>query len=96
MLTGLMVFLRSIALICGGHRVVVLENLALRQQLAVLTRTVNVRTCVRRTDCFGSSLQGFQRRPVVHNSAVRKDFAGLSLRSSLSGPGVHWFRVSSM
>src|SRR5579864_3241481 len=35
-----MVLLRSLGLICGGHRAVVLENLALRQQLAVLTRTV--------------------------------------------------------
>ena len=40
MLTALMVFLRSLRLICSGHRATVLENLALRQQLAVLTRTV--------------------------------------------------------
>ena len=40
MLTALMVLLRSIGLICVGHRAIVLENLALRQQLAVLTRTV--------------------------------------------------------
>ena len=40
MLTALIVLLRSIGLICGGHRAVALENLALRQQLAVLTRTV--------------------------------------------------------
>src|SRR5712691_3548862 len=40
MLTALMVLLRSISLICGGHRAVALENLALRQQLAALTRTV--------------------------------------------------------
>ena len=39
-LTALMVLLRSIGLICGGHRANVLESLALRQQLAVLTRTV--------------------------------------------------------
>ena len=38
MLTTVVVFLRSIGLICGGHRAVVLENLALRQQLATLTR----------------------------------------------------------
>jgi hypothetical protein len=30
----------SIGLICRGHRAVALENLALRQQLATLTRTV--------------------------------------------------------
>jgi putative transposase len=39
MLTALMVLLRSIGLICCGHRAVALENLALRQQLAVLRRT---------------------------------------------------------
>ena len=32
--------LRSIGLICCGHRAIALENLALRQQLAVLRRTV--------------------------------------------------------
>jgi putative transposase len=40
MLTALVVALRSLALICGGHRAVALENLALRQQLAVFKRTV--------------------------------------------------------
>ena len=41
MLSALVVALRSLALICGGHRAVALENLALRQQLAVFRRTVN-------------------------------------------------------
>src|SRR5712692_10097716 len=49
MLTALMVLLRSLGLICGGHRAVVPENLALRQQLAVLTRTVK-RPQLRSTD----------------------------------------------
>ena len=40
MLTALVVVLRSIGLICRGHRAVALENLALRQQMATLTRTV--------------------------------------------------------
>ena len=40
MLTALVVGLRSLALCCQGHRAVVLENLALRQQLAVFKRTV--------------------------------------------------------
>jgi hypothetical protein len=40
MLTGLMVLLRSIGMICRGHEAVALENLALRQQIAALTRTV--------------------------------------------------------
>jgi len=40
MLNALLVILRSIGLICRGHRAVALENLALRQQLAALKRTV--------------------------------------------------------
>jgi putative transposase len=39
MLTALIVFLRAIGLVCRGHRAVALENLALRQQLAALTRS---------------------------------------------------------
>jgi putative transposase len=41
MLTALIVLLRSIAMICRGHGAVALENLALRQQVAALTRTVS-------------------------------------------------------
>ena len=40
MLTAFIVLLRSMGLICRGHRAVALENLALRQQLSALTRTV--------------------------------------------------------
>ena len=40
MLTRLVVFVRSLALICAGHRAVAFENLALRQQLAVFKRTI--------------------------------------------------------
>ncbi len=40
MLTALVVLLRSVGLICRGHRAIALENLAIRQQLAALTRTV--------------------------------------------------------
>ena len=39
MLTAVVVFLRTIGLICAGHRAVALENLALRQQLAALKRS---------------------------------------------------------
>ena len=38
MLAALVAALRSLALICGGHRAVALENLALRQQVAVFKR----------------------------------------------------------
>ena len=40
MLAALLILLRSLRLICCGHRAVVLENLALRQQLSVFRRTV--------------------------------------------------------
>ena len=49
MLTALMVLLRSIGLICRGHRAIALENLALPQQLTVLRRTVT-RPHLRSTD----------------------------------------------
>jgi putative transposase len=39
MLAALVVLLRSIGLMCRGHKAIALENLALRQQLAALTRT---------------------------------------------------------
>jgi hypothetical protein len=39
MLTRLVVFARSLALICAEHRAVALENRALRQRLAVFKRT---------------------------------------------------------
>ena len=41
MLTPLVALLRSIRLMCCGHRAIALENLALRQQVAALKRTVN-------------------------------------------------------
>jgi hypothetical protein len=41
MLTPLVVLLRSVRLMCCGHRAIALENLALRQQVAALKRTVN-------------------------------------------------------
>ena len=40
MLAALVVLVRSLALICRGHRAVALENLALRQQVAVFRRAV--------------------------------------------------------
>jgi putative transposase len=40
MLAALIGFLRMLGLLCRGHRAVVLENVALRQQLSVLRRTV--------------------------------------------------------
>ena len=70
MLTALMVLCRSIGLICGGHRAVVLENLALRQQLAVLTRTVK-RPQLRSTDRLFWILS-FARIPSVLAALIRR------------------------
>ena len=49
MLRALVLLLRSIGLLCCGHRAVAIENLALRQQLAALTRKVK-RPQLRRRD----------------------------------------------
>jgi putative transposase len=49
MLMALIVLLRAIGLMCRGHKAVALENLALRQQLAALTRARN-RPQLRPTD----------------------------------------------
>jgi hypothetical protein len=54
MLTALLVLLRSIGLMWRGHRAVALENLALRQQLAALTRT-RKHTPLRSTDRLSGS-----------------------------------------
>jgi len=51
MLAALLVLLRSFALICAGCHAVALENLALRQQLAVFKRTVQ--RPAREIDSFG-------------------------------------------
>ena len=40
MLAALVVLLRTLGLLCSGHRAVTRENVALRQQLSVLRRTV--------------------------------------------------------
>ncbi len=49
MVTVLLHLLRLLPVLCGGHRQLALENLALRQQLAVYKRTVN-RSKLRRGD----------------------------------------------
>src|SRR6266566_1803626 len=43
MLAAVVVLLRSLTLICSGHRAVALENLALRQQLSVFRDIVSER-----------------------------------------------------
>ena len=102
MLTALMVLLRSIRLICGGHRATVLENLALRQQLAVLTRTVK-RPQLRSTDRlfwillakgwrdWRSALIIVQPDTVVrwHRQWLRRRWTRLSQRRVPAGPATN-------
>src|SRR6267143_3475732 len=49
MITLLLHLLRLLPILCGGHRQVALENLALRQQLVVYKRTA-IRPRIRETD----------------------------------------------
>src|SRR5712692_3914971 len=72
MLAALVVALRSLALICGGHRTVALENLALRQQLAVFKRTVTSPTPPPRSAVL---------------DAARQRVAGLANSPDRRGPG---------
>jgi len=51
MITLLLYLLRLLPILCGGHRQVALENLALRQQLVVYKRTAT-RPRIRETDRF--------------------------------------------
>jgi hypothetical protein len=48
------VLVRALALACRGHHELVLENLALRQQLMLCDATLCVRSSGRVNDCFGS------------------------------------------
>ena len=69
MLAALLVLLRSLLLICRGHRAVALENIALRQQLATLTR-VHKRRRVRTRDrlfwvCRVSAWRGWRTALVI-------------------------------
>ena len=71
MLTALLVVCRSLALICSGHRAVALENLALRQQLAAMTRN-HQRPQVRTRDrlfwvCLARAWRGWRTALVVMN-----------------------------
>src|SRR3989442_10748984 len=54
MIILLLHLLRLLPFLCGGHRQLALENLALRQQLAVYKRTANRPKLQPRIDSFGS------------------------------------------
>src|ERR1700682_2975217 len=90
MLTALVVFLRSIGLICRGHRPVALENLALRQQVAALTRSVKSPDLCTRNRLFWLLLSkgagvahGLDRGPARDRSAVAPPMAPSSVGAAL-------------
>lgn len=62
MLAAFVVVLRSLAMLVCGHRAVALENLALRQQLAVFKRTVKRPPLHRRDRLFWMLLATVWRR----------------------------------
>ena len=72
--TGL---LRSIGLLCRGHRPAALENLALRQPLAALTRT-RKRTRFRQADRPARNFSRRQAGRWPRSSALRKYFVLMS------------------
>ena len=69
MITFLLHLLRLLPFLCGGHRQLALENLALRQQLTVYKRTVP-RPKLRATDrLFSSEAACQEKRSLVIISA---------------------------
>ena len=54
MLAAVQLLLRSLALICGGHRAVALENLALRHQWRCSSARTGGLAFTGEIDCFGS------------------------------------------
>ena len=106
MLAALLVLLRSIGLICCGHRAVALENLALRQQLAALTRTIKRPELRTRDRLFWILLsKGWRewRTALIivqrHRGAVAPPMApssmGVGLEIVTSGPPQHGCRSSN-
>ena len=102
MLAALVVALRSLALICGGHRAVALENLALRQQLTVFKRTVRRPQLLHRDRLFWMLLASAWRDwrtalfvvgpdTVVgwHRQWLRRRWARRSTRSRPGRPGTN-------
>src|SRR4029453_8121250 len=73
MLAAFVVVLRSLAMLVCGHRAVALENLALRQQLAVFKRTVKRPPLHRRDRLFWMLLAPVWRRWRTALFVVRPD-----------------------
>jgi hypothetical protein len=61
MITLVLHLLRLVPFLCGGHRQLALENLALRQQLAVYKRTVTGRHYAELIASLGRAGQGLGR-----------------------------------
>ena len=99
MLATLIVILRLLGLLCRGHRAVALENLALRQQLAALTRT-RKRSQIRTNDrlfwvCLASAWRGWRTALVVvhpdtvvrwHRQWLRRQWTRRSARGRSGRP----------
>jgi hypothetical protein len=68
-ITLLLHLLRLLPFLVGGHRQLALENLALRQQLAVYKRTVTRPKLRRRNRLFWVGLQGNQSGSATYRFA---------------------------
>src|SRR5713226_6335904 len=85
MITLLLHLLRLLPFLCGGHRQLALENLALRHQLAVYKRTVT-RPKLRRTDrLFWVWLARVSGRPIVGRPPVN-EIKALVTRMAAANP----------
>src|SRR6266851_179357 len=99
MLAALLVLLRTLGVLCSGHRAVALENLALRQQLAVFKRTAR-RPLLHRRDrlfwvLFAKAWQDWRTALIVvqpdtvvrwHRQWLRRRWTQRSARSRPSRP----------
>ena len=83
MLAALVVLTRTLALICSGHREVPLENVALRQQLAMFRRTV-ARPHIRPSDrLFWILADGPDGREAGHRRQMASAMAPTSMETPL-------------
>src|SRR3989441_13366449 len=86
MVTLLLRLLQLLPLLCGAHRHVALENLALRNQLAVYKRTVT-RPKVRRSDrLFCAHWTKLSARPNAGRPPVNVEIKALVTRMAAANP----------
>src|SRR5882762_11377389 len=93
MIILLLHLLRLLPFLCGGHRQLALENLALRQQLAVYKRTAN-RLKLQRSDrlLWGLAVQSVARLEAGPRHRGSRHCAALAA-TPLSPPLGHPFRA---